>query len=370
MVNYLQKLDKIDWECEKENTRYLTHNYHPYPSKYIPQIPKNLIQIFSKKRELVLDNFVGSGTTLVECKLLGRNGIGVDINPLACLVSKVKITNLDVRALLKERNRQIRRIKDVVISSKKEKSIDLPPNPNITNWFQPHTIKELLIIKGCIDKIKEQDIRNFFMVAFSSIIRTVSNAASGFGNLMISKNPPKKKNVFKKFISKLDGMIKEMVEFNEMSDKSVNIKIFNRNTKNLDFIPNSSIDLLCTHPPYMASVPYAEYQKLFCWWLGYNPRKLDRELIGGQRFRKDTADRYLRDMKRSFFDMCRVLKKNRFCCVVIGNPLYRSKIWDLNKYLAKIGEEVGFSLKKEIVRGKYKTTMGKMKHEYILIFRK
>lgn len=370
MINYLQKLDKIDWECKEENTRYLTHNYHPYSSKYIPQIPKNLIQIFSKKRESVLDNFVGSGTTLVECKLLGRTGIGVDINPLACLVSRVKTTNLDEKVLLKEKNRQLERIKDIINSTKMGKNIGLPPNPNITNWFQPHIIKELLIIKGCIDEIKEQDIRDFFRVAFSSIIRTVSNASSGFGNLMINKNPPKKNNVFGKFISKLDRMIKGMAEFNKMSDKSINIKIFNRDTKNLDFIPNSSIDLLCTHPPYMASVPYAEYQKLFLWWLGYDPKKLDRELIAGQRSRKDTADRYLKDMERSFFEMYRVLKKNRFCCVVIGNPLYRSKVWDLNKHLAKMGEEVGFSLKKEIVRGKYKTTMGKMKHEYILIFRK
>lgn len=370
MANYLQKLDRINWECEEENTRYLTHNYHPYSSKYIPQIPKNLMQIFSKKKDLILDNFVGSGTTLVECSLLSRNGIGVDINPLACLISKVKTTILNEKDLLAERNRQLEKIKNIIHLSRKEVNIGSLPNSNIIRWFQPQIIRELLIIKNSIDGIKEQNIRDFFQVAFSSIIRTVSNAASGFGNLMISKNPPKKDNVLKKYISKLDGMIDEMAQFNRVGDKSTNIKIFNRNTKNLDFIPNNSIDMICTHPPYMASVPYAEYQKLSLWWLGYDPGKLDQELIGGQRSRRDTAERYLRDMEGSFFEMYRVLKKNGFCCVVIGNPIYRGKIWLLNRHLVRIGEKEGFIFKKEIVRGKYKTTMGKMKHEYILIFKK
>src|SRR5919198_3227064 len=87
-------LDRLDWGLEDANTRYFTHNYHPYSSKYIPQIPHYLIANFTKRNDLILDNFVGSGTTLVESKILGRHAIGVDINPLACLVAKVKTTNI------------------------------------------------------------------------------------------------------------------------------------------------------------------------------------------------------------------------------------------------------------------------------------
>ena len=47
-------------------TTYLTHNYHPFPAKFIPHIPQILIQQFSKPGDQVFDPFCGSGTTLVE----------------------------------------------------------------------------------------------------------------------------------------------------------------------------------------------------------------------------------------------------------------------------------------------------------------
>src|SRR6188472_338470 len=87
-------LNTLDWELQKANTIYSTHSYHPYSAKYIPQIPNYLITNFSEKNDLILDNFMGSGTTLVESKILGRNAIGVDVNPLAYLISKVKTTKL------------------------------------------------------------------------------------------------------------------------------------------------------------------------------------------------------------------------------------------------------------------------------------
>ena len=71
-------------------TNYLTHNFHTYPAKYIPQIPRYFIEKYTNEGDLVYDPFLGCGTTLVECKLLNRDGIGVDLNPIATLVSKVK----------------------------------------------------------------------------------------------------------------------------------------------------------------------------------------------------------------------------------------------------------------------------------------
>ena len=86
------KLEKLDWELADADTRYGTHSFHPYSAKYIPQIPHYLISNLTKKGDMVLDTFLGSGTTLVVSKKLERNAIGVDLNPLACLISKVKIT--------------------------------------------------------------------------------------------------------------------------------------------------------------------------------------------------------------------------------------------------------------------------------------
>ena len=54
-----------------------------YRGNWSPYIPRNLLLRYSQPNDLVLDQFVGGGTTLVEAKLLGRNIIGVDVNPTA-----------------------------------------------------------------------------------------------------------------------------------------------------------------------------------------------------------------------------------------------------------------------------------------------
>lgn len=382
----LERLDELDWECEKADTRYLTHGFHPYSSKYIPQIPRNLLLVLSKKGDTVLDCFVGSGTTLVECRLLGRNAIGIDINPLGYLISRVKATPIDSGMLRNEIEKLLKRIhEDISVergivtllsytSNKTAQNTDgkysIPFSSYIEYWFQPHVIRELAIIKKHIENVNNSDARDFFLVAFSSILRTVSDAASGFGNVMRSKNPPIKRRIFEKFQNKLRSMLLRMEEFNAKADRSVRIRVICGDTRNLHSLIKEPVDLICTHPPYMASVPYAEYQKLSLWWLGYKPRKLDVELIGGRRTRDDTGERYLEDMAICFKEMYEALKANHYCCVVIGNPVWRNKLWPLNEMFKEIGEKCGFKFAKEIVRGKYKMTMGKMKKEYILIFQK
>ena len=52
-----------------------------YWGNFIPQIPHQMMVRYTKKGDWVLDTFVGSGTTLIECRRLGRNGIGIELNP-------------------------------------------------------------------------------------------------------------------------------------------------------------------------------------------------------------------------------------------------------------------------------------------------
>ncbi|OYT74913.1 MAG: hypothetical protein CFK49_05975, partial [Armatimonadetes bacterium JP3_11] len=58
------------------------YGYHRYPAKFIPQLAARLIDNYSRPGEWVVDPFMGSGTTLVEAKLLKRPSLGVDINPV------------------------------------------------------------------------------------------------------------------------------------------------------------------------------------------------------------------------------------------------------------------------------------------------
>ncbi len=102
---------KVPLQKKHEITKYAPENFAPetttvwsfpdrgdwathignYRGNWSPFIPRNVIVRYTKKDDLVLDQMVGSGTTLVECKLLQRRGIGVDINPDAIMVARNRL---------------------------------------------------------------------------------------------------------------------------------------------------------------------------------------------------------------------------------------------------------------------------------------
>ena len=88
----LDTIDKINWDFKNFNTQYLTHRFHSYPARFIPQIPYSFIKLFTNEGDTVLDPMCGSGTTIVEAFLNNRNAIGNDFNPLSTLITKVKTT--------------------------------------------------------------------------------------------------------------------------------------------------------------------------------------------------------------------------------------------------------------------------------------
>ncbi len=88
-----------------KQTRYITHGYYTYPAKFIPQLAARLISELTRAGDTVADPFMGSGTTIVEALVQGRRAIGVDINPVAHLVAKVKSTPIDPALLAREYER-------------------------------------------------------------------------------------------------------------------------------------------------------------------------------------------------------------------------------------------------------------------------
>jgi len=68
------------WSFPERGT-WATHEYNSkFRGNWAPQVARNLLLLYSKEGDTILDPFVGSGTTVIEAKILGRNGIGVDIN--------------------------------------------------------------------------------------------------------------------------------------------------------------------------------------------------------------------------------------------------------------------------------------------------
>lgn len=82
----------------------LTHNFYRYPARFSPQFARAAIEVFSEPGDVVLDPFMGSGTTLVEASALGRHSLGSDISALAVFLARVKTTPLSEKDLLAIKN--------------------------------------------------------------------------------------------------------------------------------------------------------------------------------------------------------------------------------------------------------------------------
>lgn len=223
-----------------ERGNWATHDAK-WRGNWSPYIPRNLLLRYSKEGDLVLDQFTGGGTTLVEAKLLGRNIIGVDIN-------------------------------DVAIKRCKEKT-DF-------EW----------------------------------------------------------ENAGKVYIHKGDA-------------------------RNLHFIPDGSIDFICTHPPYANIIKYSEDIK----------EDLSHLKI------KD----FLEEMKKVASESYRVLKDDKFCAILMGDTRIKGHMQPMSFEVMRIFEQAGFKLKELIIKeqhncratGYWKTNSIKhnfllIAHEYLFVFRK
>jgi len=199
MIRYITEspwkiLDCVNWDFTGETTQYLTHTFHSYPARFIPQIPNMFIQLFTQEGDTVLDPFAGCGTTLVEAMLLNRKAIGVDMNPLACLISKTKTTLV--------RQRDLDRLWAIVVQMQSifglREDADVEyltqigtfndtdmkfPKRKISDLFTPDVMAELRTIKEHIEELKDNEtLFNLALVALSATIRVVieSERRNGF----------------------------------------------------------------------------------------------------------------------------------------------------------------------------------------------
>ena len=143
------------WSFPKRGN-WATHN-SKFRGNWAPQIPRNLILRYSKPGDLILDQMCGSGTTLIECKLTGRNAIGIDINSNTVEIAK-KNLNFDLDKTIARTNMQVG-IGDARNLKKKDNSIDLivthPPYADIIKYSEGKIEGDLSNIHD-IDKFCEE----------------------------------------------------------------------------------------------------------------------------------------------------------------------------------------------------------------------
>jgi len=368
-----------DWDFARADTQYLTHGLHPYPARMLPQIAERLIsryllEKFPSDREqlLVLDPFCGSGTALVESKRLGARSVGNDINPLAVLLASVKTNPPSPEKLRAFLPRFLREIEKETKEGKSDiVSLEIP---NIAHWFKDYVIKDLEGLRRSIQEIGDVDLRNFLRVCFSLTVMESSNIdlrSSRFIRVYseneLRKHKPQVLSIFQKYVRE---SVKRVDAFFKIS-KDFEGFVIQGDARKLP-LANTSVDLVVTSPPYgeeKNTVAYTRWSKLSLYWLGLKPdeiKTLEKASLGWNTKEKletpsETANEVLNQAARidrprateaaSFFhdywrclsEIHRVMKPQRYCCVVIGNRSIKRIGLDMASVTVELGAKTGFS---------------------------
>jgi methylase of polypeptide subunit release factors len=253
----------------------------------IPQIGIDILKELNISSGNMLDPYCGSGTSFVcglECGIKKMSGF--DINPLAILIAKAKFSKLNVKDIENEYQSFRNNVFDTMKNEKCHKNINVPEITNINFWFSETVIKNLSIIKHCIDKIENSNVKNIFLVPFSETVRECSYTRNNEFKLyrmktedILNFNP----DVINYYFKKLSDTIQcYKLYYLPKLKKDTSVNIYSESFKK----GNKKYDLVLTSPPYgdsRTTVAYGQFSTLSNEWLDIsNARKIDSMLMGGK----------------------------------------------------------------------------------------
>lgn len=329
------RLGAIQWDFPARIAHSEIEGVHPYPAKFVTELPRALLTILPvPSGTAVLDPFCGSGTTLVECQRRGLTSFGIDLNPIACLMARVKTT--PVPPGLTES------INAVLTGARTMPSAEIPEIPNLDHWFMPQVQQALARLTTAIAEVPEphQDI---LRLALSSIIVRVSNQDSDTRYAAVDKSVSAE-NVLSAFL-RAAQRIRDAL--NERSYTLTSASVLEADTLAVD--PKricKPISLVITSPPYPNAYEYWLYHKYRMWWLGFDPLAVKQREIGARahffKTNHHTADDFVRQMSATFGLLKKVMTPGGFACFVVGRSRIHGEIVDNARVIEDAGCAAGF----------------------------
>ncbi len=346
------------------SNQYLTHWFYPYKGKFHGQMIKALLNFMAvTEQSTVLDPFVGSGTTLIECATIGVPSIGVEINPALCFVAFVKHQALSIdffafRRVL-HRSLPLQLFRRFVQQLEKPRPLTLPPIP-----FDGETLSKAIWeqIFPDIGFDLPLEWRNILLLIFL-------HALSDHTYLKGTGKAKPLEAFWQENLTEYLRTIEGVHRVREMLGMSIApARVVCADALALP-LPNAFIDGIVTSPPYSIALDYVKNDEHLLNYLGLNTASLRKQMIGLKGQGKQRLAMYEQDMRRSLSEMVRVLKTGGWIAIVLGDVVVGDQRTDFCQRLLQWAPEFGFdqavALHRPILGG-----YARLRFEYILLLRK
>ena len=393
MVQALSKLSRLkdEWTFLNISTRKYTHAIHLYPARMHPEIVARVLRKYAKKSDVMFDPFMGSGGAILEAMLNGNKAIGIDINPFAVLLSKVKTTPITTNLNPYLESILEKSYKD----SKNKKSYPegVPDKYDVSNWFKPSTIKDLSILKHHVFDITNSKVSNFFKICLSLAIRKSSYQRNGSWKIhRISEEDrrvfhPKPFDFFENIVRDNIIRMKNLVDIKPtgktypiLGDSRDLASCFKKFDNMLD---DGKANIMISSPPYgdsRTTVAYGQFSRHSGHWLEMPDDKVlnvDKDGLGGRTYNdmddlgSETLNKTLDEIHKndiklsdkktpirdkevySFFadlDHCmsqvsqNVVSGKSYACFVVANRTVRRIVVPTDVIITELGKKYGYTL--------------------------
>lgn len=306
---------------------YSTHGIFRYFGKFPSTIAAHLIMQYTDEYDIVMDPMAGSGTTVLESLLANRNCKSYDVNPLSILLAKVKVTRIE-KCILAE-------TLDSICSEYKPLSLDeFDWQPigirDVDHWFLPETQNSIRGLVFLVNKIHDEDIRDFFLICLAASIRPVSRATTQQGRLFLDVVTAKE-DCLDTFIKKAKKAI-DLVS--ALPEKKVHLDISSHDASEaFEFGPVNS--LIIVHPPYFNSYKYSSVNSLELSWMRINHADVRKSEIR-EFFKVGKAENvvhYVEDMSKTLNNIIITLKPGGVMGLMIGDTIIKGEYVQATKRL-------------------------------------